>query len=207
MNLVTRIFFRPAALALVGLSLLLGATSCATSSRVGVTSDFDHSVNFRAYKTWAWYPQQPVDAEGGPAKGYESFLDQRLQVAIGRELTNKGLTQVDKDPDLYVAYNAKVEEKQSVSSPYSSGFGYPYYGYGYGGGLYGRGYAPVSQYTAGTVMIDLVDARRKELAWRGSGQAQVDNHSISEQEVYRIVNGILGVYPPTDARDRSQATR
>jgi len=204
MNRITRFFIRPAALALVGLSLLLGTTSCATSSRVGVSSDFDHSVNFRAYKTWGWYPQQPVDAEGGPAKGYESFLDQRLQTAISRELTNKGLTQVDKDPDIFVAYNAKVEEKQSVSPGYG-GFGYPYYGYGYG--LYGRGYAPVSQYTAGTVVIDLVDARRKELAWRGSGQAQVDNHSISEQEVYRIVNGILGVYPPTDTQDRGQVRR
>lgn len=202
MNRISRFLNRSAALALVGVALLLGTTGCATSSRVGVASDFDHAVNFRAYKTWAWYPQQPVDAEGGPAKGYESFLDQRLQTAIGRELTNKGLQQVDKAPDLYVAYNAKVEEKQQAT-PYYNGFGYPYYGYGYG--LYGRGFAPVSQYSAGTVIIDLVDAKRKELAWRGSGQAQVDNnHSISEEEVYKIVNSIMGVYPPSD---QAQARR
>ncbi|UOR04918.1 DUF4136 domain-containing protein [Hymenobacter aerilatus] len=205
MNRISRFLNRSATLALVSIALLLGASSCATSSRVGVSSDFDHAVNFRAYKTWAWYPQQPVDAEGGPAKGYESFLDQRLRTAIDRELTNKGLTRVESNPDIYVAYNAKVEEKQSVS-PYYNGLGYPYYGYGlYGGGLYGRGYTPVSQYAAGTVIIDLVDAKRKELAWRGSGQAQVDNnHSISEQEVYRIVNGIMGVYPPSD---QAQARR
>lgn len=198
MHRISRFLSRSAALALVGVSLLLGASSCATSSRVGVSSDFDHAVNFRAYKTWAWYPQQPVDAEGGPAKGYESFLDQRLRTAIDRELTNKGLTFVEKNPDIYVAYNAKVEEKQTVS-PYYNGLGYPYYGYGYYGGLYGRGYTPVSQYAAGTVIIDLVDAKRKELAWRGSGQAQIDsNHSISEEEVYKIVNSIMGVYPPSD---------
>ncbi|MBC8085274.1 MAG: DUF4136 domain-containing protein [Hymenobacter sp.] len=200
MDSITRFFIRPAALAAIGFSLLLGVTGCATSSRVGVTSDFDHSVNFRTYKTWAWYPQQTVDAEGGPAKGYESFLDQRLQAAVERELSAKGLTRTDKDPDLFVAYTAKVEEKQQVS-PYSNGLGYPYgYGYGYG---YGRGaYSPVTQYKAGTVIIDLVDARRKELAWRGTGQAQVDNQSISEEEVHRIVNGILGSYPPTDANAR-----
>ncbi|WP_022825176.1 DUF4136 domain-containing protein [Hymenobacter norwichensis] len=198
MKFITRLFARPAALVAIGFSLLLGVTGCATSSRVGVTSDFDHSVNFRAYKTWAWYPQQTVDAEGGPARGYESFLDQRLQAAVERELSTKGLTRVDKNPDLFVAYSAKVEEKQQVS-PYYNGLGYPYYGYGY----YGRGaYTPVTQYKAGTVIIDLVDAKRKELAWRGSGQAQVDNQSISEEEVHRIVNGILGTYPPTDTNAR-----
>jgi hypothetical protein len=198
MKFITRLFARPAALVAIGFSLILGVTGCATSSRVGVTSDFDHSVNFRAYKTWAWYPQQTVDAEGGPAKGYESFLDQRLQAAVERELSTKGLTRVDKNPDLFVAYSAKVEEKQQVS-PYYNGLGYPYYGYGY----YGRGaYTPVTQYKAGTVIIDFVDAKRKELAWRGSGQAQVDNQSISEEEVHRIVNGILGTYPPTDANAR-----
>ncbi|MBO0358391.1 DUF4136 domain-containing protein [Hymenobacter sp. BT186] len=198
MKFITRLFARPAALVAIGFSLILGVTGCATSSRVGVTSDFDHSVNFRAYKTWAWYPQQAVDAEGGPAKGYESFLDQRLQAAVERELSAKGLTRVDKAPDLYIAYSAKVEEKQQVS-PYYNGLGYPYYGYGY----YGRGaYTPVTQYKAGTVIIDFVDAKRKELAWRGTGQAQVDNQSISEEEVHRIVNGILGNYPPNDANAR-----
>jgi hypothetical protein len=199
MKSITRLFARPAALVAIGFSLILGVTSCATSSRVGVTSDFDHSVNFRTYKTWSWYPQQTVDAEGGPARGYESFLDQRLQAAVERELAAKGLTRVDKAPDLFVAYSAKVEEKQQVS-PYANGLGYPYYGYGYGG--FGRGYSSVTQYKAGTVIIDLVDAKRKELAWRGTGQAQVDKQSISEEEVHRIVNGILGNYPPNDANAR-----
>jgi hypothetical protein len=195
MHSITRFFARPAAFVAFGFSLLLGVSGCATSSRVGVTSDFDHSVNFRTYKTWAWYPQQTGDAEGGPARGYESFLDQRLQAAVERELSAKGLTRVEKDPDLFIAYSAKVEEKQQVSPGYN-GLGYPY-GYGwYGRGM--GGYNPVTQYKAGTVIIDLVDARRKELAWRGSGVAQVDKQSISQEEVYRIVNGILGNYPPTD---------
>lgn len=193
MNALTRLFNRPVALAAVALSLLLGATSC-SSSRVGVTSDFDHSVNFRNYKTWSWYPQQTTDAEGGPARGYQSFLDKRMRTAVENEMKRKGLTYTDQSPDLFVAYNAKVEDKQQVS-PYYNGFGYPFYGYG----MYGRGpYAPVTQYKAGTVIIDLVDAKRKELAWRGQGQAQLDKNTISEEEVYRIVGSILENYPPQD---------
>ena len=200
MNRITRFFARPAALAIVGISLLLGASSCASTSRVGVSSDFDHSVNFRAYKTWAWYPQQQKDTEGGPAKGYQSFLDKRMRAAVEAEMTRKGLTYSESTPDLYVAYSAKVEDKQSVS-PYYNGLGFPYYGYG---GFYGRGYGytPVTQYKAGTVIIDFVDAHRKELAWRGTGQAQISDQTISEPEVYRIVGGILGTYPPQDTNAR-----
>ena len=197
MNRITRFLARPAALAAMSFVLLLGS-GCSTSSRVGVTNDFDHAVNFRAFKTWAWYPQQPTDTEGGPAKGYESFLDKRMRAAVQAEMTRKGLTEVDKAPDIYVAYSARVEDKQQVS-PYFNGMGYPY---GYGYGYYGRGMQPITQYKAGTVVIDIIDARRKELAWRGTGQAQVDQNTINEAETVRIVNGILGTYPPQDNNAR-----
>ena len=198
MNRITRFLARPVGMAAVGVSLLLGASGCATSSRVGVTNDFDHSVNFRAYKTWAWYPQQPTDTQGGPSQGYQSFLDKRIRTAVAAEMAKKGLTETTESPDVYVAYSTRVEDKQQVSPAYN-GFGYPYYGYGW----YGRNaMSPITQYKAGTVIIDVVDAKRKQLAWRGTGQAQVDQHTISEEEAYRIVGGILGTYPPQDNQAR-----
>ncbi len=200
MNRITRFLARPAALAVMGLTLALGATSCATSANVAATSDFDHAVNFRAYKTWAWYPKQANDTEGGPARGYESFTDQRIRDAVTKDLTAKGLTEVanNASPDVYVAYSVRVENKQQIAGGYPYG-GYPYYGYGYGFGGYPYG-ARAYNYKAGTVIIDIVDAKRKELAWRGTGQAQLDNNSISEEETYRIVNSVMGNYPPTDQR-------
>ena len=198
MNRITRFLAHPVALLAASFVLLLGPSGCSPAARVGVTNDFDHAVNFRAFKTWAWYPQQPKDAEGGPAKGYESFLDKRMRAAVAAEMTAKGLTEVTSSPDIYIAYSARVEDKQQVS-PYYNGLGYPY---GYGYGYYGRGYAPVTQYKAGTVVIDIIDARRKELAWRGTGQAQVDQNTIDEAETHRIVNGILSTYPPQDNNAR-----
>ena len=198
MNRILRILARPAASLTVAAALWLGTTACTTTSRVGVTQDFDHAVNFRAYRTWAWYPQQPSDTEGGPAQGYESFLDKRIRAAITAEMTKKGLTEVQKAPDVFVAYSTRVEDKQQVS-PYYNGLGYPY---GYGYGFYNRGYTPVTQYKSGTVVIDIVDARRKELAWRGTGMAQIEQNSISEPEAYRIVGGILETYPPQDNNAR-----
>ena len=204
MNRIPRFLTSLLALVAVSLPLLLGVSGCASTTNVGVTSDFDHAVNFRAYKTWAWYPQQSSDVEGGPSNGrYESFLDQRMRKAIAQEMSRKGMTQVQDNPDVYVAYSARVEDKQQINN---AGLYNPYYGYGYG--MYGRGYPSTFNYKAGTVVIDIVDARRRELAWRGTGQAQVDNNSISEAETYRIVNGILGIYPPQDNPNvRNQARR
>ena len=199
MSLIPRFLVRPTVMLAAGFLLLMGPSGCTTASRVGVTNDFDHAVNFRAFKTWAWYPQQPADTEGGPAKGYESFLDKRMRASVTAEMNRKGLTEVEQAPDIYVAYSARVEDKQQVS-PGFNGLGYPY-GYGWGG-FYGRGMQPVTQYKAGTVVIDIIDARRKELAWRGTGQAQVNQHTINEAETIRIVNGILGTYPPQDNNAR-----
>lgn len=205
MNRITHLLARPVALAVTGLALVLGVTSCATTANVAATSDFDHAVNFRAYRTWAWYPKQANDTEGGPARGYESFTDQRIRDAVTKDLAAKSLTEVagNANPDVYVAYSVRVENKQQIAGGYPyGGYGYPYGGYGFGGYPYGgRAY----NYKAGTVIIDIVDAKRKELAWRGTGQAQLDNNSISEEETYRIVNSVLGNYPPTDTR--RQATR
>ena len=204
MNRITRFLARPVALAVTGLALAFGLNAC-TTANVASTSDFDHAVNFRAYKTWAWYPKQANDTEGGPAKGYESFTDQRIRDAVTKDLGAKNLTEVasNENPDVYVAYSVRVENKQQVTSPY--GYGYPYYGYGYGFGGYPYG-GGAYNYKAGTVIIDIVDAKRKELAWRGTGQAQLDKNTITEEETYRIVNSVLGNYPPTDDR-RRQATR
>jgi len=207
MNRITRFLARPVAMAVTGLALAFGLNAC-TTANVASTSDFDHAVNFRAYKTWAWYPKQANDTEGGPAKGYESFTDQRIRDAVTKDLAAKSLTEVasNENPDVYVAYSVRVENQQQRTGGSPFGYGYPY-GYGYGGyGGYGYPYGGTYNYKAGTVIIDIVDAKRKELAWRGTGQAQLDKNTITEEETYRIVNSVLGNYPPTDDR-RRQATR
>lgn len=171
MNRITRFLARPVALAVTGLALTFGVAACSTAN-VGVSSDFDHAVNFRAYKTWAWYPKQANDTEGGPAKGYESFTDQRIRDAVTKDLGAKGLTEVagNASPDVFVAYSVRIEnQQQRVGGGSPFGYGYPY-GYGYGGyGGYGYPYGGSYNYKAGTVIIDIVDAKRKELAWRRCG--------------------------------------
>ena len=82
--------------------------------------------------------------------------------------------------------------------------------YGYGYGRYGRpmgGYSEtrVSEYTQGTLIIDIVDAASNELVWRGSTEGRVREKKTPEEREKRIrdaVAAILAEFPPARPDDR-----
>jgi hypothetical protein len=121
-----------------------------------------------------------------------------MRRSVEAEMVRKGLTKADKSPDVYVAYAARVEDKQRTNPAVMNPYGWnPYWGWGWGWnrGMYQQ---PVLEYKAGNIIIDIIDAKRKELVWRGYGEAAIDKKTLSEVEVDRIVNGVLEAYPPTD---------
>ncbi|MCS6918032.1 MAG: DUF4136 domain-containing protein [Chitinophagales bacterium] len=110
-------------------------------------------------------------------------------------LESKGL-RPSNDPDLLVDLIVRTKEKQSASATtYDMG---GYYGrrYWYGGSVRTT-QVHVDNYTEGTLIIDLVDARKKELIWEGRGTAEVTSSTVSEERVTDAVNRILSEFPPT----------
>jgi hypothetical protein len=60
----------------------------------------------------------------------------------------------------------------------------------------------VQEYKQGTLLIDLIDAERKQLVWRGTGQTRLRKSSTPEQREQRVrevVNAIMARYPPATA--------
>jgi hypothetical protein len=55
----------------------------------------------------------------------------------------------------------------------------------------------VIQYNEGTVKVDLIDARRRQLVWEGVGTTLVDNpqQSASDAMVENMVSSIFARYP------------
>ena len=173
---------------LASLSLLLIAISC---SSVNVYSDYDKETDFSSFKTYAFYKK-------GIDKVEISDLDKkRILRAIERELKTKGMVPSD-NPDLLVNIFTKSREKIDVYNNSYYGW-YPwYYGYGYGPG-YGFGYTNVTSSTEGTLFIDLIDARKKELAWQGIGVGILSyskNIEKKEARISEIVTNIMMQYPP-----------
>lgn len=164
--------------------VLLFLASC---SSVRVASDFDKNVDFNQYKTFAFF-------KSGIDKVEISDLDKkRILRAIETQMLAKGYTLSD-TPDLMVSIFTKSHQEVNVNQ-YNSGWGYGW-GWGYNPYMYG-GSASVSRHTEGTLFIDLIDAKKKELVWQGEGQGVLtQNSGDKEARISEFVAKILEQYPP-----------
>lgn len=167
------------------LTLLFITASCST---IRVEADYDTAADFSQYKTFAFYKK-------GVEKVDISDLDKRRIIrAIEAELTAKGMT-ISEKPDLVVNIFAKSTKKVNVHTNYYGGYYYwrPYYYYG---PHYGHSY--VSQYDEGTLFIDFIDNRKKELVWQGIGigALTLNNAAKKDEKTKEFVAKILAQYPP-----------
>ncbi len=163
---------------------LLFLTSCAS---VRVWSDYDKSVDYNQYKTYAFF-------KDGVDKVKIHDLDKkRILKAIERELQAKGMT-ASENPDVLINFFTESTENVNIDN---SGYGFGYYGYG--GFGWGVSYNNVYRTTEGTLYIDLIDAQNKELVWQGVGEgALTKNIEQKEERINEFVARILSKFPPSE---------
>jgi len=172
--------------ALVGV-LLAHTAGC---SSVSVNADYDTTADFSRLKTWAWFtgPQRPNPEIDG-------LTDGRIRAAIEAELPGRGLTTAPAEAaDVHVTYHAAVRQKIEAY-PTAAGYGY---GYGRGFGVAGTG-VDVVTYDEGTLVVDLIDPKSKNLLWRGTARGVVHRDATPEERETRIrdaVKKILAQFPP-----------
>jgi hypothetical protein len=152
-------FQRIRSFALLIISLLL-ISSCATSPRI--YSNEDPAAAFSSYSTYAFQAKLGTDRPE-----YTSLLSQYLKTTVQREMNARGYKEVKENPDILVNFFVQTEEKiRSTSTPSYGGY-YGYRPYGTWGGY--AGYETrITQYTEGTLTVDLIDASRDQLVWEGT---------------------------------------
>ena len=158
----------------------------ASCSSVRVNVDYDKKANFESYKTYAFL-KSAID------KVEISDLDKkRILHSIDDALVTKGFTKSE-TPDLLVSIFTK--ENQRVDIYNNSGFGW---GMGWGYNPYiGMGYSNVYSTPEGTLYIDLIDAKTKELVWQGEGSGYLTkNTEEKDARIKEFVYKILAQYPP-----------
>lgn len=183
-------FSQLAKLASLAVAALLIA-SCA--SKPDIKSDYDRSVDFSQYKTYAFF--NPMGIEN---PNYSSIYGSIFREAISREMESRGYVKSD-NPDLLINVSGRLQEKTRVtttSDPYMAG---SYYGYRRGayGAWGGYGYGTqtnVSQYTEGTVNVDMVDRVQKRMVWEGVAVGRVNEKRTSEEARTNINNGIQEMF-------------
>jgi hypothetical protein len=176
------------AIAAFGLLFLVPALAVAQK----VSYDFDKTANFQSFKTYAHKDGTKV---GQP------LIDDRITAAIDAAMASKGFTKAEGKPDVFVVYHVAFDKQKDIST-YSSGYGggYGAYGWGWGGG-WGGGTTTtqVRDILIGTLVIDLADANKGQLAWRGMGVKEVNVQAKPEKRdksITNAVNKIFKNYPP-----------
>ena len=184
---IFRIFSRFAMLA--GAAVLLA--SCA--SKPTIESDYDHTIDFSQYKTYGFF--SPMGIEN---PNYSSIFGSIFRDAISREMESRGYTMSD-NPDLMINVSGRLQDKTKVtttSDPYMSGgyYGYRRGAYGTWGG-YGYGTTThVSNYTEGTINVDMVDREQKRMVWEGVAVGRVNEKRSNDETRQAINSGITEMF-------------
>jgi hypothetical protein len=180
-------FFK-AILTLTAVALL---TACATPTNI--RSDYDTSVDFSQYKTYGYY--SPLGVEN---PNYSSLLGQMFRDAIDAQMKPRGYV-ISSNPDLLINVSAQLEDKTKVRTYSEPAYGGGYYGYRGGmydpWGGYGHGTSThVSQYTEGTVNIDMVDIDQKRMVWEGVAIGRVDEKKKNDNLRQDIMDGVAEMF-------------
>ncbi|HEY2432255.1 MAG TPA: DUF4136 domain-containing protein [Vicinamibacterales bacterium] len=157
-----------------------------------VTYDFAKDANFSAFKTYAMKEGTPVG---------QQLIDDRIVAAIDDAMKAKGFTKATSNPDVFVVYHVAFDKQKDIST-FSSGYGggYGAYGWGWGGGWAGgTTTTQVRDILNGTMVIDMADAKKNQIVWRGMGTKEVDTKAKPEKRdksIKKAVDKIFKNYPP-----------
>jgi len=153
-----------------------------------VKTDYDRSANFAQYKTYSWEQvktKDPLDVD-------------RIKSAVNAALAAKGWTQVDSGGDISVMA-MEITHNQQTLNTYYDGFGGGWRWRGFGG--LGEATTTTETYKVGALVVDLFDAKTKELVWRGSSSDTLSNNSSKNiQNMNKDVEKMFKNFPPGSSK-------
>ena len=124
-----------------------------------------------------------------------SIANRTLRERIAKAFMDRGYSLDDRNADFGVAFYATAREKLDVTT---WDYGYPFYPRW---GRYGPPAQTVTQYTEGSVIIDVVRPGSGELLWRGVGKAElVDGPDRNLEQLAKTAEAIVGKFPRGTAR-------
>ena len=173
------------------LASLLTLFACASGP--DFSSDYDPDIDFSQYKTFGFF--SPMSIEGNQ---YSTLYGQQFRTSIGRELRARGYIESD-NPDLSVNVSARLQDKTKVTTTSDPMMHGGYYGYrrGYYDPWMNYGHSTsthVSQYTEGTINVDLVDLAKKRMVWEGVAFGRVKEGRTNAEVRTAIDQGVTTMF-------------
>jgi hypothetical protein len=170
----------------------VGATAFAQDVKV----DFDKAADFTAIKTFS----MKLGTSWNNQIGEKRVMDEFEQT-----LTENGWKKVDANPDALVVVHGASQTKRSLNTFYSGDMGMGGYGYrGWGGGM-GMGTATTteSEYTVGTLVVDIFNAKTKALLFRGTASDEIsDKPEKNIKKIEKASSKMFKDFPPGSAKKK-----
>lgn len=194
----------------VVLVLLAG---CSTTYNT-VYTDYDRSVDFKQYKTFAWLPDK-ADTANTPYNN--EIIRNNIRNYLGQCLSDRSYGFDSEHPDLLlqlVITNTK-KERVVTSTTYPNLYYYnPYYFgslyyYPYQHNYYYRYYpthAPYSytpsysntqkmEFIKGAITLNIIDRKANKLIWTGTAEGDIYDPAMISKDLHPAVHNILQQYP------------
>jgi hypothetical protein len=173
---------------------LLGPAAFAQDVKV----DFDKNANFAPYKTFS--------VKIGTSWNNQ-ISENRISNEIKQTLVEKGWQLADEGKaDTVVVLHGATEKQKSLNTFYSGMGGYGGYGYRGWGGMGGMGTATTteSEYTVGTLVVDIFDAKTKNLLFRGIAQDEIsDKPEKNIKKIDKAATKMFKNFPPGSEKKKS----
>jgi hypothetical protein len=149
-------------LLIVMVAMAAASTGCATT--MTASSYVERGLSFAPYSTYDWGPADALPT-GDPRLDKDPFFRDHVEGAVEKALAAKGLERSDATPDLLIHYHASITHQLDVNrldrqAGFCSGAGCD---------------TGVTEYEAGTLVLDVVDARTKRVIWRGWARDTVED--------------------------------
>ena len=162
------------------LMFFISALFLQSCNYVDVRSEYDTSANFRSFQTFNIRPITNVDEYN-----VNEFAQQHIINAINSELNARGYTQASRNADLTVESYISTKDKVEISAETSH-----------------RGHGDFStrydtyEYTEGTLIIDIRNAKTNKLVWQGVGMGVIDRSPKNrEQRLSKVIAKIFRDFP------------
>ena len=147
---------------LTGCLLALPALAIAQDVKI----DYDKAYNFAPVKTYSM--------RIGTAWGND-LSQRRVLEEFDQAIAAKGWKKANEaTADIHVVLHGATDTKRNVNTFYSGGMGGYGYRYGAMGGM-GTATTSVSEYTVGTLVVDMFDAKTKNLVFRGTAEDEISD--------------------------------
>jgi hypothetical protein len=180
----------------ISLLLLLLVTGC---SSISVSHSFDPEAEFSTLKSFDWMANPD-------AKPENALTVKNIQHSLKTQLAAKGITEQQGSPDFLIFIHGGRQKKidvQQLGYAYAdrayynrpSRWGYPNW---YAGVPVRMDYRTSTyEYDIGTLILDFINPANKELIWRGTATAVVDD-PVSQKRIDQAITKMLEGFPPSE---------